>query len=323
MKTNNSVFPKQLMIFISALVVFLFVTNQDTLGQNKFPNAKENHKCFKCHGQKTFTFFNSVIDKEVSKRMNPYYVIDTVAFYKGNHHAFTCTDCHDYGYTKFPHNGQLQMQPMPGCLDCHEGDETTAKYHFTEISKEFEESVHAKKYGNDFNCYMCHNPHTYEVTARRASDISKVIIYDNEICLSCHSEVANLTPLSDYADKNIGTIHEWLPNQILHFQNVRCIDCHVEVQNDSMVDHKILPKSMAVRNCVACHSKDTRLMASLYKFQSRELRSKDGFLNAIILNNSFVISANRNNFLNVTSLIILGLIVVVIIIHTILRITRK
>ena len=64
-------------------------------------------------------------------------------------------------------------------------------------------------------------------------------------------------------------------------------------------------------------------MASLYKFQSKQNRSEIGFLNATILNNSYVISANRNPALNNISLIIFGLVLLIIIIHSILRIISK
>ena len=45
------------------------------------------------------------------------------------------------------------------------------------------------------------------------------------------------------------------------------------------------------------------LMASLYKFESKAQR-RDGFFNGIILNESYVIGANRNEYLNLLSLVI-------------------
>lgn len=314
-------------IFPMMLLLGLFVVGQPVLAQKPgskvtLPNVADNHKCFKCHGHKFFSFYNPMTEKKVIKRMNPYYVIDSNAFYHSNHRILECTDCHDAGYLKFPHNGQLQMEPMPTCLDCHEGDDVTAKFHFSEIKKEFDASVHKKMYPN-FRCSMCHDPHKYLVTARRDKNIKQVVIYDNEMCLSCHSNYVTYKVLSDSAPKNITVFHDWLPNQKLHFQNVRCLDCHAKVANDSMVDHQIMPKSDAVRNCVKCHSQNTILMASLYKFQSKQSRSEIGFLNATILNNSYVISANRNPALNKISLIFFGLIVLIIIIHAILRIISK
>jgi K+ transporter len=64
-------------------------------------------------------------------------------------------------------------------------------------------------------------------------------------------------------------------------------------------------------------------MSSLYKFRSRELRHQNGFVNAIILNESYVIGANRNQYLNVLSLIIFFTVLVVVVIHIIFRIRKS
>jgi hypothetical protein len=84
----------------------------------------------------------------------------------------------------------------------------------------------------------------------------------------------------------------------------------------------ILPKEEAVRRCNECHSKNSMLMASLYKFESKAQR-RDGFFNGIILNSSYVIGANRNEYLNVLSLIIFALVLAVIVFHVVLRIRNK
>ena len=55
-------------------------------------------------------------------------------------------------------------------------------------------------------------------------------------------------------------------------------------------------------------------MASLYKFESKAQR-RDGFFNGIILNESYVIGANRNEYLNLLSLIIFVGVLGVIAIH--------
>ncbi len=318
---NNTVI--SILMLMGLFIAIHSAVGQDTLKDNKFKNAVENHKCFKCHGQKYYSYYNEWTEKKVIKRMNPFYVIDSVKFYTQNHCSFKCIDCHDADYETFPHDGMLQMEGMSTCLDCHEDDEKTAKYHMEGIYKEYKASVHFKKYGTVFSCWMCHDPHKYKVTARENEDISNVIIYDNEMCLSCHSNGTNNTILSDSASKNMVAAHDWLPNQKLHFQNVRCLDCHVKIQNDSMVNHDILPKKDAVKRCVDCHSKNTILSATLYKFQSKESRSKLGFLNATILNNSYVVGANRNHILNKASLIIFGLVIILLIIHGILRIIIK
>jgi hypothetical protein len=63
-------------------------------------------------------------------------------------------------------------------------------------------------------------------------------------------------------------------------------------------------------------------MSSLYKFQSKEQR-KNGFLNGIILNESYVIGANRNQYLNNLSIIIFVILSGVIAVHTVFRIRKK
>jgi hypothetical protein len=86
-----------------------------------------------------------------------------------------------------------------------------------------------------------------------------------------------------------------------------------------MVAHKILPKEKAVKKCVECHSKNSLLLASLYKYQAKEKREKQGFLNGAILTETYVIGANRNYFLNMASLGIFGLVVIGIFIHAVMR----
>jgi hypothetical protein len=63
-------------------------------------------------------------------------------------------------------------------------------------------------------------------------------------------------------------------------------------------------------------------MASLYKFESKE-RRRNGFFNGIILNESYVIGANRNKYLNFLSLIIFVGVISVIGIHIVFRIRKN
>lgn len=63
-------------------------------------------------------------------------------------------------------------------------------------------------------------------------------------------------------------------------------------------------------------------MHTLYKFQSLEER-KGGFVNAIMISNSYVIGANQNVLLNRLSFLIFGLTLIVIVFHTYLRIKKQ
>jgi hypothetical protein len=63
-------------------------------------------------------------------------------------------------------------------------------------------------------------------------------------------------------------------------------------------------------------------MHTLYKFQSLEKR-KGGFVNGIMINNSYVIGANQNVLLNRLSLLVFGMTLLVIVFHTYLRIKKQ
>jgi hypothetical protein len=297
---------------------------KDTVNQSKFKNAAENEICFKCHGQSKYSYENPEQGKVVTKRMYAELVINPDLFYTSNHRQFKCTDCHSEDYATFPHPGNLRMESKPNCIDCHGGDPQYAKFHFEAIDTAFMESVHSTKHSQDFTCWMCHNPHTYKINARTNENIKQTIIYDNTICLSCHSDYTRFQLLTDKKNPNILVKHEWLPNQELHFESVRCIECHAEKRPDStLVAHKILAKSKAVKNCKACHSSNSQLMASLYKYHALEVRSASGFFKGVMTNETTVIGATRNYWLNVISLILIGGVLAGIMIHALLRSLKK
>jgi hypothetical protein len=84
-----------------------------------------------------------------------------------------------------------------------------------------------------------------------------------------------------------------------------------------------MPKEKAVKRCVECHSQNSLLMSSLYKYQAKENKTQAGFLNAIILNNAFVIGANRNIVLNRVSVIVFLCTMGLLLIHLALRMKYK
>ena len=156
---------------------------------------------------------------------------------------------------------------------------------------------------------------------RNADDIEKAVLYDNNMCLSCHADFDRFMLLTDREEINVVDSHDWLPNQVAHFRSVRCIECHTAINDSILIAHKILPKTEAVKKCAECHSRDSRLMHSLYKFQVKEER-KAGFANGIIINNAYVIGANQNLILNIISILVFGLVFLVILFHSILRIIK-
>lgn len=284
---------------------------------------EENQDCLKCHGQKYYSYYNDWVERDVKERMNPYYIIDSAQFYVSNHWNFRCVDCHSADYAEFPHPGELRMEPIYECIDCHGGDDNYAQYNFEGIEEEFHKSVHSSLHSDEFTCWMCHDPHTYKINARTNENMEEFIQYDNAICLNCHADIDKYELLTTQEKPNIIKTHEWLPNQSLHFRKVRCIECHVEINDEMLVGHNVQPKENAVKRCVDCHSKDSRLLASLYRLQFTDQRSKAGFTNSALLEEGYVIGANRNVYLNKLSLIIAGAVLMLIALHAILRLTLK
>ena len=283
----------------------------------------QHHACLKCHSNQSYSFHNDVTDKEVKRLMNPYYVLDTFAISAGVHKSFDCTDCHSSEYEVYPHQATLKLDPLSSCLDCHGGDESYAKYKFEEIQAEVEKSVHHKVYGENFSCSKCHNQHTYAATARNSDNVLEIVDYSNKLCLSCHNDMKKYKLISGHNNPKLVEVHDWLPNQALHFQHVRCIECHTEVVDSLMVSHNILSKDHAVKKCVECHSADSRLKASLYKYENLRKRSENGGLSTVLTNSSYVIGTHQSPFLKLLSILIFLATLAGIIIHSIFRILKK
>jgi hypothetical protein len=325
-----------MMLFLCALALILLKTSDTkpvvALQQGaeqpsktdftKFKNAAANENCFKCHGQSKYTFENKESGKIVSKKMYTETIVNRDLFYTSNHREFKCTDCHSEDYETFPHDGNLRMEAIATCIDCHGGDEKYAKFKFEQIDTGFMASVHSEKHSEDFTCWMCHDAHTYRINARNTSNLSATITYDNMICLNCHGDVKNYQLLTDKAKPNILQKHEWLPNQASHFTNVRCIECHARNEDTLVVAHHVVSKDKAVRKCESCHSKNSILNASLYKYQVSEKIQKEGFIKGVLMGEATTVGPDKSNTLNIISLVIFGLTILVIIIHAIFRIKK-
>ena len=285
------------------------------------PYAEDNERCFKCHGQSKYEYTNESLGRQVKAMMFSERILKRDEFYKSNHKNFSCTDCHSAEDVNFPHAGTLRMEPKLNCIDCHGGDENFAQYHFEEIEEDYNQSIHFKLEEEGFSCWKCHDPHSYKISVRNMTNTKETVAYDNAICLNCHSDFSRFQLLTEKAELNILEKHEWLPNQKSHFASVRCIECHTKINNNIPVAHQIRTKEEAVKRCNECHSQNSILMASLYKFSAREER-RDGFVNGIILNESYVIGANRNKYLNIFSLIIFAGVVAGVGVHVFFRLKK-
>lgn len=329
MKRKISILPLILFPVISLLLLAgnaLGKFQQDEEIQKGIENnvyAEENEQCLKCHAGEIFTLSDSISGKEKKLSICDDYRINPDKFYHSAHWSFSCFDCHDEQYTVFPHDVNLRFADYWACIDCHGNDENFAQYGFEQIEIEHQNSVHFEATGGDFSCWKCHNPHTYKPLVRSGS-INDAIFESNAMCLNCHGNEDKFALLSDKHLGNIVPSHSWLPNQKMHFNSVRCIECHSVVNDSIMVAHNIRPATEAVKNCVECHSQNSILMGSLYKFQAQESRRQYGFLNgAILANDAYVIGANRSRSLNLASLLLFGIVIGAIALHTVLRIIKK
>lgn len=295
----------------------------DSAGVFKSEFFEQNERCFSCHGTAKYSYFNAVTEKTVTAMMCENRVFKREDFYLSNHKSFACVDCHAAEYDSFPHPGALRMEAKYNCSDCHAFDEQYAHFNFEKIEEEFNQSVHYIANSDEFTCWDCHNPHTYRINIRTSDNITEAIAYDNQICLNCHSDFGRFQLLTEREEINLLEKHEWLPNQSLHFSQVRCIECHARQSDTLMVAHRIMPKEQAVKRCVECHSQNSLLMSSLYKFQAKENRTEAGFLNAIMLNDAFVIGANRNIWLNRISVILFGFAILFLLGHLTARIIYR
>ena len=300
-------------------ILMLACTSFNVSAQNYDDPA--NHQCLQCHSGQVYTYHNTLMEREEKKLMNPFYILDTVQIKLGVHGVFDCTDCHSYEYAEYPHKASIKLEPLPACLDCHGGG--GSKYQFDQIFEEVQGSVHYELHGDIFNCSSCHNIHTYRPVSTTSNNIEEIVEYSNSMCLSCHNDMREYNLVAGKENPEIVEVHDWLPNQELHFASVRCIECHTEAQDSLMVAHNILRKEDAVEKCAECHSRNSRLKTTLYKYENLQQRAEDGTLKSIVSNQSYVIGTHQVPFLRTLGIIITVLLLVFIGIHLVFRIILK
>lgn len=228
--------------------------------------------------------------------------IGQTAFASSVHGRLDCTDCHDESFEEFPH---AQTSEGLSCMDCHSGKSGTMGVDFDAIDSQFSQSIH-KTRRPDFRCTGCHNPHSFQAPSRRSSPSEVLIKDDNSVCLGCHKR----------DNKDILKRHGWLPHAKEHVSSLRCIDCHADQSaSGEVVSHKIEKSSRALKECARCHQRDSYLLHSLYKFRREQQMNQKGFFNPVILNDSYVIGATRNYYLNLASIAIAAITLLAIAVH--------
>ena len=310
------------LLLLSVCLIPVFGQDSET-EEREYYNKEDNALCLICHGNDYFTETNEEFGETIIRKMYLGLKIDSVKFYEANHWSFMCTDCHSYDYTEYPHPRATKFEYMATCMDCHDGDENVAKYNFEQVVEEYEKSHHTKLVNTNYSCWSCHDPHGFRMKVREEPLLSKLVTHDNSMCLKCHSGTTSSDLLLGTGLENIIETHDWLPNTTNHFRHVRCIECHGDIVDSVLVAHDILPKEDAIKGCAECHSSDSRLLYSLYKYEIQIGRMKKGFLGSMVSSDSYVIGANRTPVFNWISLFLFAGVIFVILVHVSFRIIKK
>ena len=277
-----------------------------------------NEDCFRCHESETL----SLLDKETMVLKS--FHVDPHDFANSNHKDLKCITCHDEGFNSWPHEA---VDVKLTCLDCHSENSSFVKNNpeyrnkfegipAKNIYEEFEKSVHFQRHSDDFDCFSCHDPHSFD---RKEIPSEEKIAADNQMCFNCHQTDGNSkTKMIDADVPPVDFAHEWLPERELHWNKVRCIDCHTSYEGKNL-SHNIMPKEDAVRKCESCHSQNSILMTKLYKYESKESKEKYGFVNGALLNDAYVIGSTRNELMINASYLIFGLAFLGMFVHGLLR----
>ncbi len=278
---------------------------------------EENEKCFKCHESGVLPFEGFPEDTIDYLRKHGL-LINRENFYASNHGAFACNQCH------FDDGTDIRSLAREGeftCLNCHGFDPENDPYHFIRIAEQYDSSVHVMNKKIGFSCWKCHDPHTYRSAPDSGSIFGERIVYHNSICLSCHRKIKPVDGHVQVQDTSLKRYHIWLPAQSLHFSVIRCNECHSRRINDTLMPHLILPAIQAGKRCVDCHTKDSRLLATLYKFQAKEQRAESGFLSGALIDELSIPGNRGNGILNKLSVCIFLLTTLGMLLHIYFRIS--
>jgi Zn finger protein HypA/HybF involved in hydrogenase expression len=314
-----------ILLIVNSLQSFARAEYQDSLpaarGAELSLYAGENEtNCLVCHGKLIYTLTDTVMGMTRKQLMSGQNLVIPGMFYNSVHWSFSCLDCHSVEFKTFPHSIEARFEPSWGCIDCHGYDPNYEQYRFEEIDAEYQKSVHYTATDGLITCWKCHDPHYYNPLARQTQGGREYIIRSNEMCLRCHS---NADVMGLITDENVEIVlpkHEWLPDVERHLEAVRCIDCHTRMNDSVLVAHEVMPADSAVRGCADCHSQNSILMGTLYKYAAKERRDEKGFVNGVILrNDSYVIGANRSKLISFTGLLIIGMTIAIALVHTIFR----
>lgn len=229
--------------------------------------------------------------------------VDQQKFKASVHAGLECTSCHDEAvFQSDPHKLlPKEKRQKQDCTGCH--TDNSGKFPMARIDHEVKASMHARKVDENFSCNNCHNAHEFRPVSQMGT-VADAVRIGNSSCLNCH-EMKKLAPQ-----------HTWIPMWEMHTRAARCVDCHTAAREESI--HLVMSKASAQRDCVNCHSQNSLLLNKLYRHMAKEERSS-GFVNAVILNNTYMIGATKHEGLDNASRILFGIVLAGILTHAGLR----
>lgn len=244
-----------------------------------------NESCLSCHSSDRI---NKEWVTERGRSLNLH--VDSIHYNDSVHQGQNCESCHqgadDAAFETAPHRFENDTASR-GCESCHSEV-------FHEVNEQIKSSHHTKtvveKFGNEFACETCHNAHTFKFP-ERTEDIAANIQKANDACFGCHNDLKGYEQLTDkkLLDQEMG--HWFLPEKNKHFAAVRCVDCHSAGEGTQL--HTITAAEDAISDCTLCHSEDTAITSSLYKY--RDETKAFSMLNKDIFDDSVLVEKNAKS----------------------------
>ncbi len=261
--------------------------------------ARAQDLCLECHGDP-----EDEADRIADDPLGRAFSLE--AFQAGVHGKLSCDTCHNEseedGFEVVPH----RMEPVAACLDCHDDD-------FEDVHSQFEASHHVVKLGDRFTCTTCHDPHALRKPESFTDRLERVRVA-NQACVDCHGNQAVYDAFAGEGVKPPNIDHAWLPSAEKHGTRMRCIVCHTPLNREGI--HTILPRAMAQRDCAACHDENP-VVGEKY-LPPQEDRSR-WITNPIIFEEAYMVGATKNKLVDGIIVGLLGLAVLGIVIHSLLR----
>jgi hypothetical protein len=277
-------------IYYQTLVSSIILTFFLLLATTGEANNQKNSKCLRCHGMETLAYQDSTTG--TLRNLS----IDSHTLAKSDHAGLACLDCHSAGFDAYPHFNEARDEQLE-CLSCHKDNKKFPRKMFEAVEKSFTRSNHYQSAPQSLTCFSCHDPHTFStLNSKSATGVKGQVSHDNGICLGCHDKSKAMDEVDGAGTKELLKKHDWLPEVSRHWQSVRCVECHT--QGDSERSHFILGGEYAVKECVACHSRDSILTSKLYRYRAEEERNKVGFIHSVVMNDAYIIGMTRNQWLD-------------------------